>query len=199
MMPIHRILFPTLLCAGLVGGSSLRALPVDFTPKPYEYHFDGATFHGVKLIHGDERISYILPLGWKCWGDRNTLSMRLPEAVGNAWAEISHKENTPPPTWDQEGIDALLKRAQALLPPVAQEVKVTEVCKNPLQMRGHDTIRFNFTGQMMAQSYQFIVVLLPLEDEQFGFVMYGEKKDYESAATSFMSSLGSLRWEKAGP
>ena len=131
-------------------------------------------------------------------GSGATATLRDPEATSTIRAEITHKDNTALPTWDQEGIDALTKRAQALLP-LASELTITEVCQKPFQIGGHETIRFDFTGQMLAQNYKFVVVLVPFADEQFGFVMYAEKKEFEAAATRFMSSLNTLRWEKPTP
>jgi len=198
MMLIRRFGFLLCVGAGLVAGKPLRALPVDFTPHPYEYRFDGAIFTGFKFIHGKERIIYLPPAGWTYLGSGDAASLRAPEETSTVRAEITHKENTVLPTWDQEGIDALTKRAEALLPPV-NELKIIEVCKKPFQIGGCETIRVDFTGQMLAQNYKFVVVLVPFADEQFGFVMYAEKKEFEAAATRFMSSLNTLRWEKPTP
>ena len=191
----HRFLF--LLVACLVSGESLPASSADLTPRSHEYFLDGVSFKGIKFIHGKEIIIYAPPPNWACSGDSTAASLR-PEGVSTVRAEITHKESTPPfPAWDQDGINALIKRAQALLPPQAQDVQIADVRKNPLLMGGHETALFVFTGTLLSQKYKFSVVLLPLEDEQFGFLVYSEAREYEAAAMAFMQSLYSIRWEKA--
>jgi len=198
MIPMHRFLL--FVGAGLAWGGSLQASTVDFTPRPYDYLADGGVFHGFKFVHGKERILYIPPPGWTCSGNASTASLRPPEGASSARAEITHTEGTPLlPSWDQDGINALIQHAQALLPPLAQEVQIADVRKNPLQVDGHETVLLVFTGRLFAQNYKFFVMLLPLAEEQFGFVLYAEKKEYEAAATAFMGSLYSVRWEKPSP
>jgi len=201
MRAMHRFVFPLLVGASLAGAGSLRALPVDFTPRPYEHLVDGGVQRGFQFVHGKQKVLYLPPPGWTWSGNASTVSLRSPEgASSSARAEFTHKEGTSSaPAWDQAGINALIQRAQALLPPLAQEVQIVDLRQNPLLMDEHETALFVFTGQLHAQAYQFFVVLLPLEDEQFGFVLYAEKKEYEAAATAFIRSLGGMRWEKPAP
>ena len=195
-----RFVLPLLVAASLVAGGELQALPVDFTPRPYEHLSDGGVYRGFAFLHGPQRVVYLPPPGWTWAGDAAKVSLRPPEGPSSARAEFIHTEGTPPPPdWDQAGINLLIQRAQTLLPPLAHGVQLADLRQNPIRIDGHETVLFVFTGQMYAQTFQFFVVLLPLEKEQFGFVLYAEKKEYEAAATVLMRSLGTMRWEKPAP
>lgn len=199
MMRIKRLLFYCLFGVGALAGGSLHALPVDLTPQPHDYLFDSVPFHGIKFIHGKEWVMYTPPPGWSYSGDAKSIALKPSKGVGSARVEIAHQDNTAPPSWDHEGINALFKRALAVLPPLAQNMQLVDFRKNPLIMGGHDTALLVFTGTLFAQNYKFSVVLLPLQDEQFSFLMFAEKSEYESAASVFMRSLYSVHWEKPTP
>ncbi|MEI6560903.1 MAG: hypothetical protein WCO68_02345 [Verrucomicrobiota bacterium] len=195
-----RFVLPLLVGACLVVGGEVRALPVDFTPRPYEHSSDGGIYRGFEFIHGQQKVVYLPPPGWTWVGDAAKVSLRPPEGANSARAEFTHTEGTPPPpAWDQAGINVLIQRAQALLPPLAQGVQIADLRQNPIFIDGHETALFVFTGHLYAQTYQFFVLLLPLEKEQFAFVLYAEKKEYEAAATALIRSLGAMRWAKSAP
>ena len=197
---MKRWVFWLFVGASLVKGGALRALPVDFTPRPYEQPSDGGVERGFQFLHGKQNVAYLPPPGWTWTGDAAKVSLRPPEVGSSVRAEFTHTEGTPaPPAWDQAGINLLIPRAQALLPRLAQGVQIADLRQNPIHIDGRETALFVFSGPLYAQSYQFFVVLLPLEEEQFGFVLYAEKKECEAAATAFLRSLGSLHWEKPTP
>jgi len=199
MKHVDRHLAALLLGALFLAGNSLHATPADLTPQSHEYLIDQVKYRGIKFVHGKQIIIYAPPPGWSCSGDAKATALQPPNGTSSARAEISHQEGVPTPSWDTDGQDVLMKRAQALLPPLAKNVELFDMMKNPLRIDGHETIRFVFTGQLFASNYKFFVVLLPMENEQFSFVMYAETKDYEVAAMPFMQSLYSFHWEKPTP
>lgn len=103
-------------------------------------------------------------------------------------------DGSPTPTWDEAGVDALRQRALAVLPP-AQGIKLIGELRSPLRINGHETMIFNFSGILFSQNYKFTVLLLPLESEQFNFLLYAPEKEFDKPSKQFLNSLFGLQWK----
>ena len=181
-------------------GLQLMALPVDFTPQAHEFVFESMKRDGIRMRHGTGWIAYLPPPNWTCTREGGLLVLRPPAAMRSARGSISHQEGSPPlPAWDQMGINTFIQRVRVFLPPSAQNVQIADVRRDPLRIGGRETYLFVFSGYMLAQKCRLMVILLPMEDEQFAFMLSAEEKEYEAAAAAFMTSLYSFHWENPTP
>jgi len=189
-LPILRILPLAFLSYG-----TLLASPVDFTPRPDGFEIDGVRINQVKFLQGKEEITYRPPVAWLCKGSPDVALLQLSGTLSTVRAEMRHQDNTPPPVWNEEGMKALRLRAQTLIP-AAEKLTLTEEIRNPVQINGHETLELVYSGLLFTRSYKFVVVLLPLEKEQFSFTLYSQEKEFEGASREFISSLFRLIWKQ---
>jgi len=190
MKPVLKIA----LIAGCSWGlGSLWAAPVDFTPRPFVTELDGVKFQDIKFIQGGQEICYRPLQGWVASGSPEVARFR-PDSESAVRVEFTHSDGTSAPAWDEEGVKDLRQRAMAVLPPV-QELKLLSELRSPLQMNGHATIAFTYSGVLFSQKYKIYLLLLPLESEQFNFFLYAPEKDFDKASKLFLSSLFGLQWK----
>lgn len=171
--------------------SAVCAAPADLTPRPFTVNFDGVRFHRVAFQWGGRRIEYQPPQDWEASGssERAYFKGKGESAVR---MEITHAEGTPPPAWDEPGLNDLRRRATAVLPQVP-ELKLIDEQPEGTDVDGNNAAQYTFSGILYAQKYRFLVVLVPLKDEQFHFILYAPENEFEKAAKKFLRSLNGFR------
>lgn len=185
MRPRFTFVFAFALLSSLPG---LRAAPVDFTPQPFSFVRDGVPFREFKFYQGSQQIEYRPPQDWDCTGTPEAATVR-PDKDSSVRAEIRHQEIPNfTPAFDQESLEALRALATALVPPLSQ-LKLEAEHRAPLLINRHETVDYTFSGVMFAQKYKFYVLLLPMENEEFSFVLYANEKEFDAASKAFLSSI----------
>ncbi|MEI6350444.1 MAG: hypothetical protein WCP06_04990 [Verrucomicrobiota bacterium] len=189
---MHRITILLIGCSLALG--SLCAVPVDFTPRPHLVELDGVPFHDIKFLQGKTEIYYRPPQGWVASGSPEHACFQS-SASSSVRVEFTHIEGTQPPAWDEEGLKALRERAQATIPQV-KDLKLIGELRSPLRIDGHETMAFTFSGVVFAQNYKFFLLVLPLETEQFNFLLYANEKEFGASSKLFLNSLFGLQWHR---
>ena len=187
-------LISALILAGCGTVDWVRAIPVDFTPRPRDYEIDGVRLHQIGFRQGTHEILYRPSGGWECSGTPEGASLRLTGTVSTIRVEMKHRDNTPPVAFDEEGLKALRSRAQALLPAADKLTLETEV-RGPVLINDKETMEYIYTGLLFARSYKFLVLLAPMGNEQFSFVLYSSEKEFDDASKDFIGSLMRLFWK----
>ncbi len=178
--------------------SSLVAAPVDLTPVRYVRMMDGSPWEGLNFHQEDKLIDYRPPAKWEFSGSPASFSFRAPD-ISSVRGEITHADRIPSVALDEAGLKALREMAENLVPKVSKNVVLLSETAGSIKIGNHAAVKYIYSGVLFGKATKYLVVLLPLQDECFKFLMYGDDKEFDAAASQFMGSLFSWRWTAPAP
>lgn len=192
-------IFPLSFLSCLIAVVAATAEPVDLTPCQHSYRVENFEFPDVRFSQGTMDILYAPPRKWICSGGGEHAALQPPEPGSSVRAEIIHHDKTPDFSFDEEGLKALRERALALLPGDPATTRLLSEVKSPIQINRHETMEYTYSTVLFGRNYRILVLLLPMEKEEFVFLLRAEEKEFDLGQRSFVRSLCSWRWEKTAP
>jgi hypothetical protein len=141
---------------------------------------------------GDSPATYQPPPGWKYSGGRDALEL-APENISQARAKIAKIPARSVVTFDEEGLKRLRDDAINSLPQGSEQVTVTNVELNPLQIERNQTYLVELIFTFFGERFACYSLILNRQPEAISFRLTCRQKDYSQLRQVFQKIL--ITWE----
>ena len=190
----RRLVCDPRLLWGILGFASLflslsATAELNLSPRLESFDLDGVkTFQLTFQVGGDNPATYQPPRGWKYSGGRDALEL-TPETISQARAKITKVPASPGVTFDEEGLKRLRAEAISSLPEGSEQVTITNVELNPLQIERKQTYLVELTFTFFGERFASYSLILDRQPEAISFRLTCRQKDYSELRQVFHKSL----------
>jgi len=189
----------TFLCSAILpwsilGFSSLVLSPaatagLNLSPRSESFELDGVKISQLSFqSEADSRATYQPPLGWKFSGTRDVLEL-TPENISQAQAKIAKVPAGSAVRFDEEGLKELRDETINSLPEGSQQVAITNLELNPLQIEQNQTYLVELTFTFFGEKFACYSLTLGRQPEAISFRLTCRQKDYSELRRVFQQSL----------
>ena len=179
---------------GILGFASLflslsATAELNLAPRLESFELDGVKMSQLTFqAGGDSPATYQPPPGWKYSGGRDALEL-APENISQARAKIAKIPARSVVTFDEEGLKRLRDDAINSLPQGSEQVTVTNVELNPLQIERNQTYLVELTFTFFGEKFACYSLILNRQPEAISFRLTCRQKDYSQLRQVFQRSL----------
>jgi len=174
--------------ASLFLGHSVTA-ELNLSPRLESFELDGVKISQLTFQSGgDSPATYQPPPGWKYSGGRDALEL-APENISQARAQIAKIPASSLVTFDEEGLKRLRDDTINSLPQGSEQVAITNVELNPLQIERNQTYLVELTFTFFGERFACYSLILDRQPEAFSFRLTCRQKDYSDLRQMFHKSL----------